>query len=154
MASFAKLDENNVVIQTVRIGDDVPTADGPLGENDKHVDGETYCQNLFKGGTWKQCSASGSFRKQNAGVGDTYDAAKDKFIRPQPYSSWTLDSNDDWQCPVTRPDTSTLILSENTSILRFPTWNEDDYRWESQDILADPMVDYHWDTSTNSWVAS
>ena len=153
MATFAKLDENNIVTQIVKVGNDVPTSDGPLGENDMHVDGETYCTNLF-GGRWKQCSATNAFRKQNAGIGQTYDSVKDKFIKPQPFPSWSLDSNDDWQPPVARPAESTLILEENVSILRFANWNEAEYRWESQDVLADPMVDYHWNTDTNSWVAS
>ena len=153
MATFAKLDENNIVTQIVKVGNDVPTSDGPLGDNDMHVDGETYCTNLF-GGRWKQCSATNAFRKQNAGIGQTYDSVKDKFIKPQPYPSWSLDSNDDWQPPVARPAESTLILEENVSILRFANWNEAEYRWESQDVLADPMVDYHWNTDTNSWVAS
>ena len=29
-------------------------------------------------------------RKNYAGIGFTYDATKDAFIAPQPYSSWTL----------------------------------------------------------------
>ena len=114
MATFAKLDENNIVTNVIVVADDVPTSDGPLGENDMHIDGETYCTNTF-GGTWKQCSSSGAFRKQNAGIGDTYDAAKDKFIRPQPHPSWTLNGTDDWECPVSRPDDSTLILYPNSN---------------------------------------
>ena len=37
-------------------------------------------------------------------MGATYDASKDKFISPQPFPSWSLDSNDDWQAPVSYPD--------------------------------------------------
>ena len=88
MAHFAKLDENNIVEKVVVVGNDVPTAAGPLGENDMHPDGEAYCQNLFKGGVWKQTSYNNNFRKQYAGEGHTYDSLKDKFIRPQPYPSW------------------------------------------------------------------
>ena len=153
MASFAKLDENNIVVQAVKIGNDVPTSDGPLGENDMHVDGETYCVNLFGGGVWKQCSATNAFRKQNAGIGDTYDAVKDKFIRPQPHASWTLDSNDDWQAPVTKPTDESLVVSD-TVILRWPYWNEENYRWQSENVLEDPMTAYHWDTNTNTWEIS
>ena len=61
MATFAKLDENNIVTNVIVVADDVPTSDGPLGENDMHIDGETYCTNTF-GGTWKQCSSSDAFR--------------------------------------------------------------------------------------------
>ncbi len=153
MASFAKLDENNVVTQTVKIGNDVPTSDGPLGENDMHVDGETYCTNLFSGGVWKQCSATNAFRKQNAGIGDTYDAVKDKFIRPQPYASWILDSNDDWQAPVTKPTDESLVVND-TVILRWCYWSEENYRWQSENVLEDPMTSYHWDTNTNTWEIS
>ena len=103
MAHFAELDANNVVQRVVVVGNDVTTANGPLGENDKHVDGESWCINFFKGGTWKQTSYNSSFRKQYAGVGYTFDFAKDKFIAPQPFPSWSLDSNDDWQAPVAYP---------------------------------------------------
>ena len=37
------------------------------------------------------------------GIGWTYDAAADVFIAPQPYPSWTLDSNYDWQPPTPQP---------------------------------------------------
>ena len=93
MAHFAKLDENDIVEKVVVVGNDVPTAAGPLGENDMHADGESYCQNLFKGGVWKQTSYNNNFRKQYAGIGYTYDSVKDKFIRPQPYPSWTLNAD-------------------------------------------------------------
>ena len=76
-----------------------------------HVDGETWCVNFFKGGTWKQTSYNHNFRKQYAGKGSTFDAAKNKFISPQPFASWSLDGNDDWQAPVTYPtDTTDKIL--------------------------------------------
>ena len=44
-------------------------------------------------------------RKNYAGIGHTYDAARDAFIAPQPYPSWTL--NEDtclWDAPVAKPD--------------------------------------------------
>ena len=62
MAHFAELDANNVVQRVVVVGNDVTTANGPLGENDKHVDGESWCINFFKGGTWKQTSYNSSFQ--------------------------------------------------------------------------------------------
>jgi|TARA_R110000764_G_scaffold79357_1_gene158134 hypothetical protein len=154
MASFAKLKpSNNVVLDVIKVGNDVPTSNGPLGDNDMHVDGETYCTNTF-GGTWKQCSETNAFRKQNAGVGDTYDAVKDKFIVQQPHASWTLDANDDWQAPVTIPTDESLIISDSVVLIRWPYWNEEEYRWESHNILADPTVAYHWDTDTDTWVIS
>ena len=44
-------------------------------------------------------------RKNYAGIGHTYDAARDAFIAPQPYPSWIL--NEDtclWDAPVAKPD--------------------------------------------------
>jgi hypothetical protein len=38
-------------------------------------------------------------RKQYAGIGFTYDAVNDVFIAPQPYPSWALDDNFNWQPP-------------------------------------------------------
>jgi len=49
-------------------------------------------------------AATNGFRKQYAGIGWTYDADADVFIAPQPYPSWTLDDNHDWQPPVPYPD--------------------------------------------------
>ena len=53
-------------------------------------------------------SYNNNFRKQYAGIGYTYDAAKNKFISPQPHASWSLDASDDWQAPVTYPTITTL----------------------------------------------
>ena len=102
MAHFAELDENNVVLR-------VCVVDNSNVPSDKHVDGETWCAN-FWGGTWKQTSYSGGFRKQFAGVGYTYDSTKDVFIIPKPVdkdgdtcNSWTLNSDNDWVPPITYP---------------------------------------------------
>ena len=100
MAHFAELDGNNRVTRVVVVGNDVTTAAGPLGSNDMHVDGETWCVNFFKGGTWKQTSYNNNFRKQYAGIGMVYDASKNKFLNVQPYASWVLDGSDDWQANV------------------------------------------------------
>lgn len=65
--------------------------------------GVAFCQNLY-GGDWVQTSYNGNIRKQYAGIGYTYDPTKDLFISPQPFRSWKLDSNSDWQAPVLKPD--------------------------------------------------
>ena len=53
---------------------------------------------------WIETSIDGSFRKQYAGIGYTYDAEANVFICPQPYPSWVLDSNYDWVAPVPYPN--------------------------------------------------
>ena len=55
--------------------------------------------------SWKQTSYNANFRKNYAGIGDTYDAVRDAFIAPKPYDSWVLnESTCRWQAPVPRPD--------------------------------------------------
>ncbi len=144
MAHFAELDGNNVVTRVVVVGNDISTAAGPLGNNDMHVDGETWCINFFKGGTWKQTSYNHNFRKQYAGKGYSYDFAKDKFICPQPYASWSLDGNDDWQAPVTYPTDTTG---------KHIIWDEAGQKWTATDF---DNVDnkYNWDASALAWVSA
>ena len=144
MAHFAELDNNNIVKRVVVVGNDVETAAGPLGTNDMHVDGEAWCVNFFNGGNWKQTSYNNNFRKQYAGKGYTFDAAKNKFISPQPYASWALDGNDDWQSPVTYPtDTTDKRIS----------WDEDGQKWTATDD-SDPVNNFNWDASGLTWVSA
>jgi len=144
MAHFAELDGSNVVTRVVVVGNDVETAAGPLGTNDMHVDGETWCVNFFKGGTWKQTSYNHNFRKQYCGKGYTFDAAKDKFITPQPHDSWALDGNDDWQAPVTYP---TDVTDKRIS------WDEAGQKWTATGE-ADPTTNFNWDASALAWVSA
>jgi hypothetical protein len=99
MAHFAELDSNNVVLRVIVI-DNKDTADANGVE--KEYIGAAFCERLF-GGTWKQTSYNGNKRKNYAGVGYAYNAVRDAFIPPQPYQSWTLDDDAQWQAPVPMP---------------------------------------------------
>ena len=153
MAHFAELDDNNAVIQVVVVGNDVTTAAGPLGENDMHVDGETWCVDFFKTPNWKQTSYNNNFRKQYAGIGYIYDSAKDKFLCPQPFASWALDADDDWQAPVTFP---TIIEYGDPAEKYIISWEESNLRWtaKSQQSQENPSSNFNWDVATLSWVAA
>jgi len=145
MAHFAELDDNNVVLRVVVVGNDcVPS--------DEHVDGETWCINFFKGGTWKQTSYNHNFRKQYAGIGYTYDAAKNKFISPQPYASWALDANDDWQAPITYPTITTYGSNDPLDIYLI-SWDEAGQKWTAKDH-EDPINNFNWDASALAWVSA
>jgi hypothetical protein len=91
MAHFAELDDNNVVIRVITfLNKEVNENGGDLS---------TQAENFVAarhGGRWKQTSYNGNFRKQYTGIGDTYDPVKDIFIKEQPFPSWTLDVNSDW----------------------------------------------------------
>ena len=99
MAHFAELDENNVVLRVIVVGNaDTSDANGV----EKEYIGAAFCERLF-GGTWKQTSYNANFRKNYAGVGYVYHADIDAFVSPQPHPSWTLDANAQWQAPVPMP---------------------------------------------------
>ena len=105
MAHFAKLDDTNTVVDCIVI--DNANAPDPAPEYSEPL-GQQFIASLARldprlGGTWKQTSYHGSFRKQYGGIGVTYDPVTDVFIAPQPYPSWTLDANHDWQAPVPMP---------------------------------------------------
>ena len=153
MAHFAELkamtdptgftsDSHQIVKRVVVVGNDIAAGGGTLEDNDMHVDGETWCSNFFKGGSWKQTSYNNNFRKQYAGINFTYDSAKDKFIAPQPYASWSLNDNDDWEAPVTYP---TDITDKQIS------WDEDNQRWTAKDVENNL---YNWDASGLTWVSA
>jgi hypothetical protein len=158
MAHFAELDGNNIVTRVVVVGNDVTTAAGPLGSNDMHVDGETWCINFFKGGNWKQTSYNNNFRKQYAGKGYTFDAAKNKFISPQPYDSWALDGNDDWQAPVTYP-TDTDDGADPMVWRYIISWSETKYQadnttgWEAIKSNDESETPTKYDWNGSSWVS-
>jgi hypothetical protein len=169
MAHFAELesktdptgftsDTHLVVKRVIVVGNDISTTDGPLGENDMHVDGETWCVNFFKGGTWKQTSYNNNFRKLYAGIGMVYDPVKDKFLTPQPHSSWSLDANDDWQAPIAYP--TVLDDGNNGSVwCYYIRWNDSKYQadntkgWEAtkSNDTSDPKTIYDWNGTT--WVS-
>lgn len=99
MSHFAEIDSNNVVLRVVVV-DNKDTADAN-GVEKEHI-GAAYLERLL-GGTWKQTSYSGKIRKHYAGVGYKFDAGLDAFIPPQPYPSWTLDADCNWQAPISMP---------------------------------------------------
>lgn len=99
MAHFAKLDENNTVTQVIVVANEELMVNGVESEQ-KGVD---FCRALF-GGVWKQTSYNGKFRKNYAGVGFSYDAARDAFVPPKPWASWVLNETTClWEPPVPRP---------------------------------------------------
>jgi len=97
MAHFAEI-FNGVVQRVIVVHDNELLVDGVEVESK----GAEFCANLF-GGEWVQTSYNGNIRKRYAGVGYLYDADLNIFIAPQPYPSWTLDDNFDWQPPTPMP---------------------------------------------------
>jgi len=93
MAHFAEIDDNNIVLRVVVVSDE------------HEADGENWCNTFFGGGTWKQTSYNNNIRKNYAGIGYTFDASRDAFIRPKPFPSWLLvEDTCRWKAPIDMPD--------------------------------------------------
>ena len=122
MAHFAELDENNTVLRVIVV-DNEDTADGE--GNEVELIGIEFCQNLL-GGTWIQTSYNDNIRKQYAGIGCTYDPDADVFIDPQPFPSWSLDENHDWQSPTPYPDDGNSYV-----------WDEASTSWKQHEVSAE-----------------
>ena len=110
MAHFAQITDG-VVTNVIVVHNNELLVDGV--ENEQK--GKDFCHNLF-GGEWVQTSYNNNFRGTYAGIGYTYNSVADVFVAPQPYPSWTLDNNHDWQPPTPKPDGMYF-------------WNEEELEW-------------------------
>lgn len=123
MAHFAKLDENNTVVQVIVVHNNEL-----LDENgvEQESIGVAFCQSLFGSDTtWKQTSYNNNFRFRYAGEGYTYNSTLDAFIPPKPYESWVLDnSTADWIEPLTYP----TLTQEQFDSGSYYVWDEDAYQ--------------------------
>ena len=102
MAHFAKLDDNNNVLEVHCVNNNELMVDGSESE----AKGIEFLTSWSGGYTnWKQTSYNGNIRKNYAGVGYNYDARRDAFIPPKPFNSWVLnESTCLWEAPVPYPD--------------------------------------------------
>jgi hypothetical protein len=78
MAHFAKLDENNKVIEVIVVSNDNIVDEN--GEENEEI-GIQFCRIIQGQNTnWKQTSYNGNFRGRYAGIGMYYDEINDEFI--------------------------------------------------------------------------
>ena len=114
MAHFAKLDENNIVLEVNVVNNDV------LDPAAEETSGIAFLTDWSGGYTnWKQTSYNSTFRKHFAGIGFTYDATRDAFVPPKPFPSWTSNETTcTWEAPVPYP-------TDNKPY----TWDEDNQVW-------------------------
>jgi hypothetical protein len=94
MAHYAFLNEDNIVVEVI------PGID----ENELIEDlSPELWYSQFRKMNCVRTSYNGKIRKQFAGIGFTYNPVADVFIAPQPFPSWSLDDNHDWQAPKPKP---------------------------------------------------
>ena len=118
MAHFAKIGKGNIVVNVEVVNNNVLMKDGKEDE----ATGVAFLQNLYGNrDTYIQTSYNGTFRKNFAGINDTYDQTRDAFISPQPFPSWAL--NDDtcrWESPKDYPSDGKEYYWDEAST----TWKE------------------------------
>lgn len=118
MAHYAFLDGENIVTEVI-VGKD---------EGEGGIDWEAH-YGEFRGQTCKRTSYNTSggvhstgetpYRKNYAGIGYTFDAARDAFIPPKPFASWLLDEDSClWQAPVAHPGDGAMY-----------SWDEEAGEW-------------------------
>jgi hypothetical protein len=115
MAYFAELDEKNVVLSIMSVHNNELLVDGVESEQK----GVEFC-NTIKQSKWVKTSFNANIRKKYANIGDLYDEINDDFISPQPFQSWTLNSNYDWQAPIPKPEGSFYWDEETLAWVELP----------------------------------
>ena len=117
MAHYAWINADNVVVNVTVGVDETVTQQGVGGSTEAWE--QFYTQTIDQEGIYiKRTSYNNKIRKQFCGVGFTYLPEADVFVAPQPYPSWTLDSNHDWQPPTPMPSTGGPY-----------EWSEEDLVW-------------------------
>lgn len=117
MAHFAQIDNNGIVQQVLVVVNEVIMDENG---NESEQIGIDFLKGLYGEHTqWVQTSYNGSFRKNYASAGYTYDSERDAFIQPKPWNSWILNEETcRWEPPVPIPDETQPY-----------TWNEDNLEW-------------------------
>jgi len=157
MAHFAEINSNNKVLRVVvACSIDIENNGGELSEQAANAF-KNVCRLSSDGVKWVQTSYNNNFRKKFAGVGDTYDAIKDIFWNENsPYPSWILDSNYDWQPPISKPLKNTW--GPNNAPL-FAKWSEENLNWVANGYQIEPstienpgtITPLVWNNTTQNW---
>jgi hypothetical protein len=116
MFYFAKVESNQIISEIIVVAE---SDCGNLQFPESETFGQSFLASLGKGGTWLQYSTTREFRKNPASIGGQYIINANVFVYPQPYPSWILDSNNDWQAPVSKPSES-----------GWWEWNEAEQKWQ------------------------
>ena len=114
MAHFAKLNENNIVLEVHVVSNNA------LDASNEEASGIAFLTEWSGGYTnWKQTSYNATIRKNYASTGYKYDNALDAFIPPKPFGSWLLNENIcRWEAPTSMPADEKMYQ-----------WNEEDLEW-------------------------
>ena len=129
MASFAKLNSENIVTTVVSVVNEVLKDSNGIEQEQLGIN---FLKTLYNepNANWKQTSYNTNggahslggipFRKNHAGIGFTYDSQRDAFIPPKPHNSWILNEQTcNWNAPIPYPTDGQIYK-----------WNEEILNWE------------------------
>jgi hypothetical protein len=132
MASFAKLNSENIVTTVVSVVNEVLKDSNGIEQENIGIE---FLKNLYNepNAIWKQTSYNTNsgvhllggtpFRKNHAGIGYTYDEIRDAFIPQKTYNSWVLNETTcNWESPVAYPQDGNKYK-----------WNEQTLSWDLLD---------------------
>ena len=136
MAHFAKIDENNFVINVVTLNDSEML---DSENNPSETVGQNYLQthNNWPSNLWIQTSYNTKegkhllggtpFRGNYAVVGGTWDSVNNIFLPEKPYSSWVKNTTEArWQSPIGDPPT---LTDEQLTAASYYAWDESNQNW-------------------------
>tara|TARA_R110000851_G_scaffold167540_1_gene313193 strand:+ start:53 stop:496 length:444 start_codon:yes stop_codon:yes gene_type:complete len=143
MAHFAKIDNDNIVLQVL-------TLDNASLLNDSKVEtesvGQAYLEthNNWPANLWIQTSyntvgnehllGGTPFRGNYASIGYTWDITNQIFWPPKPYTSWVKNTTiARWESPIgAQPELTQEQKDQNTAETHFwdYDWNEDNQTWD------------------------
>jgi len=182
MGYFAKLNENNIVIEVHSLSNFVFETNGVDDENK----GVEVLSSIFNHIYWKQTSyntrggihyksngipsedQTKAFRKNFGLIGHTYDEIRDAFIPPKPFPSWILDEFSClWEAPIPRPNKDFIL--DFYKIYNTYKWNENNLSWDlikpfeswilnGDNYYISPIpypndgLKYIWDENLTNWI--
>jgi hypothetical protein len=132
MASFAKLNLNNIVERVESVVNEVIKDSNGV---EQESIGVQFLRTLYNepNSNWKQTSYNTKggvhteggipLRKNHAGIGYIYDANRDAFIPQKTYNSWILNEQTClWEAPIVYPKDGNRYI-----------WNEQTLSWDLLD---------------------
>lgn len=168
MASyFAKIEDKDDAFnegQTRKVVTNIIVTD----DDQSGAEGEEWCANTL-GGVYKETRKKPPFaRRKPATIGDYYNEDQDTFSAPQPFASWTFNTETNlWEAPIPYPtieeyESTVTAPGENEPPLppEYPpvgdpilkaydiSWNETEQRWEA---LDDSLTQFTWDSVNLIW---
>lgn len=136
MAHFAKISEDNIVLQVLKLNDnDMLDENG----NPSELIGQKYLEknNNWPYNLWIQtsCNTFGNnhilngtpFRGNYAGIGYIWDPINNMFYLPKPYPSWILNTEKArFESPIGDPP---ILTEEQFNNKQIYVWDENNQTW-------------------------